>query len=210
MLGDITNHILETYRPDAIILHGSRARGKERQHSDWDIILLYNGPTDIKNGRELYKEQNIEYSVHSLPIEDIFEQFGTKLQGATVLCEQGNIASTLLKQAADYYAQGVRWSPEKIVAHKLWLQGRINGMKDNVDNPIIFEKYFTDFYNRIFDYWYWLLQNKHSQPIYVAVEEIATIDRDYYELLSKLIDSTILIEKVAIAEEIGARLFGND
>ncbi|PJC55817.1 hypothetical protein CO026_03655 [Candidatus Kaiserbacteria bacterium CG_4_9_14_0_2_um_filter_41_32] len=94
--------------------------------------------------------------------------------------------------------------------HKLWLQGRINGMKDNVDNPIIFEKYFTDFYGQIFNYWYWLLQNKHSQPIYIATEEIAATNTEYYELISKLISSIAPTDKVKVAEEIGMRLFGND
>ena len=69
----IVNHLKEIHKPDAIILHGSRARGKEREHSDWDFIFLYNNATDVKNGRELYRNQNIEFSVHSLAnnIEDI-------------------------------------------------------------------------------------------------------------------------------------------
>jgi len=127
-----------------------------------------------------------------------------------VLYEKDDSGTNLLKQATDYYTKGVRWSPEKMSGHKLWLQGRINGMKDNVDNPIIFEKYFTDFYGQIFNYWYWLLQNKHSQPIYIATEEIAATNTEYYELISKLISSIAPTDKVKVAEEIGMRLFGND
>lgn len=207
MQTEIINHIKEIFQPDAIILHGSRARGKERLHSDWDIILLYSKHLEVKNGREMFKGQNVEYSVYILPLDDIFEEFGTKLQGAKVLYEKDKLGTNLLKQAADYYAQGVHWPPEKVAGHNLWLQGRINGMKDNVDNPIVFEKYFTDFYGRIFNYWYWLLKNKHSQPIYIATEEIATTDPEYYDLIAKLISSVTPVEKAEIAEEIGARLF---
>ncbi len=35
--------------PDAqIILYGSRARGDEREDSDWDILVLTDDPTDIQ------------------------------------------------------------------------------------------------------------------------------------------------------------------
>jgi len=51
----ITSHLIETYEPDAIILHGSRARGKAREHSDWDFILLYAKPTTAKNVGDVSK-----------------------------------------------------------------------------------------------------------------------------------------------------------
>lgn len=205
---DIIAHIKDGYHPDAIILHGSRARGKERDHSDWDFIFLYNELTDIKSGRELYQQQNLEFSVYVLPPSDIYEQFGTKLQGAKVLYEKENEGTILLQQATDYYGLGVHWSDEKIADHRLWIMGRINGMEDNADNPIIFTKYYTDFYSRIFNYWYWVLQHQHSQPIYIAVVEIAKKDPGYHELVSIFTSPDTPIEKrIRTAKELSARLF---
>lgn len=191
MQDKIINHIIETYKPDAIILHGSRARNKEREHSDWDIILLFTHQTEVKNGRELFEGQNIEYSVHILPVEDIFGVFGTKLQNAKVLFEKGGIGSPLLKEADSYYKQGVHWSQEKIDAHKLWIEGRIQGMADSIDSPLVFHKYFSDFYDRVYNYWYWLKQHKHSQPIYTATEEILEKDPIFYRLLLSLFEEGI-------------------
>lgn len=191
----IINHIVEIYNPEAIILHGSRARNKEREHSDWDIILLFTQQTKVKNGRELFEGQNIEYSVHVLPIEDIFGVFGVKLQNAKVLFEKADIGSSLLKEAGLYYEQGVHWSQEKIEAHKLWIEGRIQGMTDSVDNPLLFHKYFSDFYDRIYNYWYWLKQHKHSQPIYIATEEIAEKDPTFYKLLLSLFEDGVSPKK---------------
>ncbi len=184
----IINHILEIYNPDAIILHGSRARNKEREHSDWDIILLFSKQTEVKNGREFFEGQNIEYSVHALPNADIFGVFGAKLQNAKVLFEKDNVGSSLLKEADLCYEQGVYWSQEKIDAHKLWIEGRIQGMADSVDNPLLFHKYFSDFYDRVYNYWYWLKQHKHSQPIYIATEEIAEKDPTFHRLLLLLFE----------------------
>jgi len=208
MQDTITEHLHSTYSPDAIILHGSRARGKEREYSDWDFIFLYNQPTDVKSGRELFQEQNVEFSVYTLPTSDIYEQFGSKLQKAKVLYEKSTEGTDLLKQAESYYSQGVHWSPEKNNGHRLWMKGRIDGMSDNTDNPIVFNKYFGDFSGRVFNYWYWILKKEHSQPIYVATEEVAESDPDYYRLVSKLVDAeSSLNEKVDISREIFIKLF---
>ncbi len=208
MQDKIINHIVEIYNPDVIILHGSRARNKERENSDWDIVLLFSQQTEVKNGRELFEGQNIEYSVHTLPTEDIFGVFGAKLQNAKVLFEKGGLGTSLLKEADSYYEKGVCWSQEKIDAHKLWIEGRIQGMADSTENPLLYHKYYSDFYDRVYNYWYWLKQNKHSQPIYIAIEEIRENDPAYYQLLSALVtDDMPLLAKVDICHKICDYLF---
>lgn len=204
----ITAHLIDTYAPNAIILHGSRARGKAREHSDWDFVLLYSQATTVENGREMFLDQNIEYSIHQLPISDIIDEFGAKLQGAKVLYEKNDEGSTLLQQATNEYAQGVHWTTKRIANHKLWLEGRINGMKDNIDNPVVFNKYYSDFYGRVFNYWYWILQQQHSQPVYIAQEEVAEKDPVYYKLVSTFTSlSTGHDEKVVTGHKIFKRLF---
>jgi len=210
MQEDILEHLKQTYQPDAIILHGSRARGRERAHSDWDFIFLYRDLKDTHDGREVYRKENIEFSSHlfSIAVGELENEFSTKLQGAKVLYEKDGEGTDLLNEASTIYQKGVHWSPKKISNHKLWMQGRIDGMSDNIDNPVIFSKYFTDFYQRIFNYWYWILQNSYSQPIYIAAEEIGEKDSGYYELVSRLIEtSTSVEEKIKIAEEIRDQLF---
>lgn len=88
------------------------------------------------------------------------------------------------------------------------MEGRINGMKDNVDNPIIFTKHFADFYSRVFNYWYWLLQNQHSQPIYVATEEVSKKDPEYFDLITALTHPNLpFTDKVETADKICKHLF---
>ena len=208
MQDNILNHLKNTYRPDALILHGSRARGKARERSDWDFILLYTKPVIIKNGRTLLDNQNIEYSIHTLPVDDIIDEFGGKLQGAKVLYEQDNLGTTLLQQASTHYAEGVHWSREKIADHGLWFTGRVNGMRDTLDTPLLFHKYLTDLYSRVFNYWYWIVQQQHSQPIYIAIEEVAEKDPEFFALVSKMIDpQTTPEDKLTAAENMQAKLF---
>jgi hypothetical protein len=88
------------------------------------------------------------------------------------------------------------------------MKGRIDGMVDNIDNPIVFNKYFGDLPGRVFNYWYWVLKNKHSQPIYTATAEVAKSDPDYHRLVSKLVAvESSLSEKVDISRRIFLKLF---
>ncbi len=207
MQNSIVEYLKENFRPDSIILHGSRARGKERPHSDWDFILLYRQPTLVKNGRLFVDGQNVEYSVAVLPINDIFGTFDTKLNKAKVIFDTDNIGTGLIKDATVYYNIGVHWDEEKRNAHKLWLGGRIAGMRDNINNPLLFQKYFSDFYGRIFNYWYWLVAHRHSEPIYIAVDEIKEKDPTYYEIVFALVDGNTTSEKkTALADEIAQYL----
>ena len=208
MQNSIVEYLKENFEPDSIILHGSRARGKERPHSDWDFILLYRQPTLVKNGRLFVDGQNVEYSVAVLPITDIFGTFDTKLNKAKVIFDTDNIGSGLIGEATAFYAKGVHGNEEKRASHKLWLEGRIAGMGDNVDNPLLFQKYFSDFYGRVFNYWYWLVANQHSEPIYIAVDEIKEKDPVYFEILGEIADNSSSSERrVQLADKISDYLF---
>jgi predicted nucleotidyltransferase len=46
--GLIRSYIDEIDSKSEIILYGSRARGDEKEDSDWDILILTNYPTDLK------------------------------------------------------------------------------------------------------------------------------------------------------------------
>ncbi len=179
MQDKIIDHLKNTYYPDAIILHGSRARGMNRKNSDWDFILLYKNNTICKNGRQLFEGQNIEVSIFVLPVADIIKSFFTKLQEAVVVFEKEHIGTDLLDKARSVYSQKLSLSKENINGHRLWFQERVDGMKDVVNDPILFTKYYSDLYPRIFNYWYWILHKKNSQPIYVAIEEIKINDPEY-------------------------------
>lgn len=208
MQNSIVEYLKENFHPDSIILHGSRARGKERPHSDWDFILLYLQPTLVKNGRLFVDGQNVEYSVTALPVTDIFGTFDTKLNKAKVIFDTDNIGTGLIAEATAFYNKGVHWNEEKRASHKLWLEGRIAGMGDNIDNPLLFQKYFSDFYGRVFNYWYWLVAHQHSEPIYIAVDEIKEKDPIYFEMLGEMVDSSSSSERrVQLANDIAQCLF---
>jgi len=211
MQEEIIQYLQETYTPQSIILHGSRASGMEREHSDWDFILLFADgiPNDVPT-REFYKEEHIEiYSVQA-PTENIFDTFGTKLSSVQLLFDTDNLGLELLYEAQKVYSKGPNWDESKVYENKLWVMGRVDGMRDTTDNPMIFNKYFSDFYVRLHNYWYIILHNQHSKPIYLALPEIKEKDPNYYKILNSLsVNETSLSDKVLIADKIVSLLFKN-
>ena len=51
-LNEITKRIVKEADPDKIILFGSRAKGEEKEESDYDICVLKEGIEHIKNDNQ--------------------------------------------------------------------------------------------------------------------------------------------------------------
>ncbi len=206
---DIITHLQNTFNPTAIILYGSRAVGRERSHSDWDICLLFDADQEMpKNGRLLWREQNIEYSCHQLTVIDIEGRFGIKLQFGRVLHESNDEATKLLQEAKDLYKKPLGWVESQKEHHQLWMLGRLDGMRDTVDEPLVFERYASDFYARITNYWYLSLHDTNPKPIDLALEEIADKDTEYFALLEEFVHGS-REQKIKAAEGIYQRCFLN-
>jgi hypothetical protein len=81
-------------------------------------------------------------------------------------------------------------------------------MRHHISEPEMFYKYFSDLYSRLTNYWYWIKQHKHSEPIYVAIPEITDRDPKYADLLKKFTSpNTTLKYKVEVAKQIHDHLF---
>jgi len=207
---DITNHLRELFNPTAIIIHGSRASGRAREHSDWDYILIYKKDAETPPDNRLdFNGQNIEYSSGKLPIDDIIKEFGIKLRFARVVFDPDDICLDLIERVRTTYTEPLNWTQEEREGQRLWLLGRIDGMKDNIKRPLQFEKYAADFYNRVTNCWYWAMRDEYSKPIYMALEEIEAEDPALLELLKEFVSLPASAEKVETALKIHQHYFSD-
>jgi predicted nucleotidyltransferase len=205
----IVEQLKEKYRPVAIILHGSRANGMAREKSDWDFFLLFDSEKTPGNFREVVDGQNIEVQSVTLPVGDILDAFGTKLIGAQVLFENEEEGTKSLEDARAFYSKGFTAPESWPDGPNLLMRGKVDGMKDYVDTPALFYKYFSNFYPRALDYWYTVLHGEYSKPAYLALPEIQKRDPEYYDLIVQFANpETSLAEKAKTAEEIHQKLFG--
>lgn len=206
----IIEYLRKKYSPSAIILHGSRAIGKAREHSDWDFLMLFHELPKPPDFRELVDDQNIEVISLKVDIsgENVINEMGTKLQNARVVFDEENHGERVLNAAKSHYTKGFSWPDTWPKGPKLFMASKIDGMNDYVDEPEIFQKYLGTFYERALNYWYQVLHKKFSQPVYLAVEKIRENDPEYFAHLSALASSSVSNQdKIKHAQKLHELLF---
>ncbi len=206
----IIQKLRELYSPSAILLHGSRAVGMEREHSDWDIILIFDREVSSQNGRIEIEGQDVEIKGYKAPTGDYaaLDIFDVHLKFAKVLWEEGSIGSGILEKAKAEYKKGPNLSDDELRKWKQFFEHKIAGMKDDIESPHMFFRHVGVLHNKAINLWYEIKQNQFSKPYYMAIPEIEERDRRYKELLDMLISNEITNqEKIKAGEEIVKSLF---
>lgn len=205
----IINALKEKYHPVAIILHGSRAVGKDRPNSDWDIIMLFKGEIPRKSNREMIDDADVEWKAATLPVEtvDIFSAFNVHLQFAKVLWEEYGEGTDILRRASEVYAKGPNLSQDEVRRERLFMEHKLLGMQDDIDMSAMFLRHLGVFFNRSSNLWFEILHNEFPKPYYLAIPEIQQRDPGYSKYLSILSSGASNEEKIETGKGIMKKLF---
>lgn len=208
----IVDHLRLRYNPVAVVLHGSRAVGRQRPHSDWDIFLLVTEPRELAVDREDIAGEDVEWQACVVPVADhaILDTFGVQLQFAKLLWEDASGAgSALLRQAARFYAQGVRLTEAKKRRYQQYLNHKANGMADDMGTPCLFLRHQYALLERASNWWF-EMRGQYRKPFYLAMPIIQQQDPAYHELLLALSAGGPTRATIAAARSLIARLFAAD
>jgi predicted nucleotidyltransferase len=210
---EIVDYLRKVYKPSAIILHGSRATGNEREHSDWDIFLIFKETPTKNKGRERIVGEDVEWKVLTIPIDDnkIYDNAGVFLQYAEVLWEEETVGTDLMNQAKRVYSLGSQIDPQTHDACRQFLEHKLNGMKDDVavNDYALFLKHHYEFFLRAVNWWFEILHNENQKPFYIAFPTIKERDLEYYGLLMALCGDCSKSEKIEAGTKIIPLLFKN-
>jgi len=205
----ISNFLQEKYIPDAIILHGSRASGMNRAHSDWDIYLIFKEKPAVTFHREEIDHEDVEWHGVMLPSSDneILETFGVHLQSSKVLWEKDSIGTKLLEKAKTFYARGVRVSKSDRAKYKQYLTHKVHGMADDLNTPYMFLRHQYAFFERASNWWF-ELRGMYRKPFYTAMPYIQEHDPEYYSLLMQICNAAVSNrDKILVAQSVVQKLF---
>jgi len=207
---EIAKYLKNTYNPVAILLHGSRATGKNRSNSDWDVIMLFDKEIPRKGCREEVVGEDVEWKAFQLPVpeEKIIDTFDVYLQFAKVLWEKDSTGSELLKKALMVYKNGPNLSDEQIRGEGQFFEHKILGMKDDKDTSYMFLRHLSVLFNRASNMWFEILHNEFAKPFYIAIPIIEEKDPEYYKRLMTLCsNNSSNDEKIVSADWIVKKLF---
>lgn len=202
----IVSYIKEKYNPLAIILHGSRANGHAREHSDWDIVLITNEEVDAH--REILGDANIEYTRIVTPIsESKFFGFKIRAENTKILFDTDGIAEKLIKQNDTHVLMQNPMSESGQKSRYAYFISAINGITDDAADPLrLFDKK-LDFYTRVVATWFSLYKSQYQPSGYMSFPIIEKEDVAMYKLIQDFVAANEASELIRIGNEIVAHFF---
>lgn len=208
MQKEILDYLIGKFSPEVVILHGSRASGKNRENSDWDIFIFTK--VQARGGTEEFMGNQLDIIIISLPLEedDFIDEYGYVLNNSIVLIDnEDHLGERLKGESVKVYSLGKKITPEKISNRRNYMSRTLDRMSGTVDKPELFLLYLGFFYEKALNYWF-ELKDRYSKPAYDAIEDIRNEDPEYYSLLSVVFNNiSSNFQKLESAREIYNRLF---
>lgn len=185
----LVKYIQEKYKPLAIVLHGSRANGYAREHSDWDFLIFTT--EDMNPTRDIHSGANIEIKQVVLPLSDekIKDTFGFffRTENIEVLSDSGNIVSELLAKNEAILKEGNSFGEVSKKARYAFLKSALDGMVDYKEDALGMFSKKTDFYDRVVPAWFRFLHREFKPSDYLALPRIKKDDPEFYDFLEKFV-----------------------
>ncbi len=209
---EILAYVELKYRPDIVLLGGSRARGGEREDSDWDLYLIGSYEKmerfpQIFQGADLdiavYPPETIEQYIFQLyygPVSDLkVLKDNAKLEGARIV-EATQIA----------YEKGPkRLEPREHEQKKYELMRLLAKVKPLLNTPAVATFVLAEFYRQVIPIWF-LIRGRWSLPIVYALREIEIHDPKFAALLHRWVSSGQVERQQEIGHEMLQHLFINN
>lgn len=183
----LVEYLKEKYNPVAIVLHGSRANGNAREHSDWDFIIFTR--EKVHAYRDIQFGANFEIKQVILPVTDLWSSLGFlfRKENTEILYDPENIVPQLLDSNEAVLEQGNKFTNEDRAARYSFLMSSLDGMTDYKDNDLAFFRNKADFYDRAVPAWFRFKYEEFRPSDYVALPRIKRDDPEFYELLEMFV-----------------------
>lgn len=181
---ELVDFLINKYQPLAILLHGSRATGRARQHSDWDIAIVKGPDTplvehDIINGNAL----DIEIIDQNISDEELVKESGPFAR-AKVLYERDLVGTKILERVRAYLERGrQQLSQSEYESRKHFLYRLKNRLKNYSGSPEEYFYFIGDYYRRAIRYWF-DVRCEWSLPVYDALPFINDNDPAFFKELA--------------------------
>ncbi|MCB9805838.1 nucleotidyltransferase domain-containing protein [Candidatus Nomurabacteria bacterium] len=203
---EITEYLKNKYRPETIILHGSRASDNYREHSDWDLFVFVKEDEEgLKTERDLYKAQAMDITLVNFPkvSQNIIEKLIAVAHSIEVLYDTEEVGSKLINDAKKERSKGIRLSKEEKERIVIEMYKDINNLNDLQENDgVFFFRLGRDFFRNALNGWFRVIRDEYSLPPYLSIPYIKEQDPEYYACLEVLWSHKSNKEKVDAAKAI--------
>lgn len=183
-MDDIVTYLCAKYRPKAILLHGSRARGDAFDQSDYDLDLITENPEQLRP--EYYEKCALD--IGGIPItETILKAGQTPIWPCLVLFDDSDgLGERLANQTQEAFLKGPPpLTREEMENRRTFSKRLITRIQGRGHDPMVRSYYMGDFYQRVLRYWCEINQ-RWTMSIHRLLPIICTDDPAFYQMLQDL------------------------
>jgi hypothetical protein len=183
MLDAITDYLKETYQPQAILLHGSRARGDAAPSSDYDLTLIgakgFMHPAGFKGAQlDLSAEPAdvpvlLSHEVPTWPIQVLYDD------------KHGYGAALAARTEAAFREKPPRVPEDKIMNRKNYMRRIYARICERGENKVLRTYYMGDLVERCIRYRA-ELRREWPQSLHASLIAIKAEDPHFHDLLERL------------------------
>jgi predicted nucleotidyltransferase len=205
----LVQHLVQKYNPRAMLIHGSRAEGFAREHSDWDFAIFVD--KEIEGDREIIEGQNVEVRVLVLPFDEnkIGDRWLVVREGnIKVVYDPENILEGIIEKVTTYYNQPLIHTEADISGHRAWYRSQLDGMIDYQNEQEAFFRKLAELYMRTIRYWFNFKHNTYMPQVYLSLPRIEKEDPEHFKLLQILAGNHTNAEKIGAAEKAIKSIWG--
>ena len=207
-LPEVAERVLQELQPVAVLLHGSRAVGRERPDSDWDLCVLMHGVRDPSWRSQQLGGVSRDLDIVPVTASDslMTDIFGTSLRFARVVADSSDgVGAAFIARAQCLHERGRQVPVSTLVEQAAHAQRVARRMAGSTRQPDLFFFHLSTFFGLAVRYWF-DRAGRWPEPPYAALKSIRAADPDYASLLSELASDLTAHKKIQAAEEIAGRL----
>lgn len=200
--------VLRELKPVAVLLHGSRAVGRERPDSDWDVCVLVEDVVEPAWRTHQVGDLSLDLDIVPVTMSDsaMTEHFGTSLRSARVLIDSADgVGAAVVARARRLHELGRRVPETTLVEQAAHAQRVVRRMAGSISRPDLFFFHLSTFFGLAVRYWF-DREERWPEPPYEALQSIEAADPAYASLLSELAGEGSAGAKTRAAEAVVPRL----
>ena len=197
---EIVNYLKDKYNPEVILLAGSRAKGTEKDDSDWDLFLL--NSSNKKGGFFEFENEILDITIKDWPNEGSFLTipFGPLWPVKILYNASGERLQNLLKVTEEAHKKGPMDLYKDSVLERFQKLNRWQKKLVKYSNEAMVEFFYAGvFYEFAIRAWF-ELQNKWPLSLSEAISIIKEKDNEFFIVLQSFITAGA-DKRISIAEE---------
>ena len=208
---EVLAYVEAKYRPDIVLLGGSRVRGSERENSDWDLYLIGNYEK-VERFPQIFQGADLDIAVY--PPETIeqyiFQLYYGPVSALKVLKDNVRAEGARIVEATQIaYEKGPKClEPTEYEQKKYELMRLLAKVTPLLNTPAAATFVLAEFYRQVIPTWF-LIQGRWSLPIAHALPEIEIHDPKFATLLHGWVESSQVERQQEIGHEMLQHLFMN-